>query len=49
MNPATCSCESGKSLANIINDSVITCDENIEETKTIPTTTGPTKGTSTYL
>ena len=34
-NPATCSCENGKYLASIINDSVITCDEVIEET--VPT------------
>ena len=33
-NPATCSYENGKYLVNIINDSVITCDELIEETKT---------------
>ena len=36
-NPATCSCENGKYLATIIDDSVITCDEIIEETKTVPT------------
>ena len=36
-NPATCSCENGKYLASIIDDSVITCDEIIEETKNIPT------------
>ena len=40
-NPATCSCENGKYLANIMYDSVITCDEIIEsydeETKTVPT------------
>ena len=41
-NPATCSCENGKHLASITNDSVITCDEIIEETKTIPTKTVPT-------
>ena len=35
-NPATCSCKNGKYLASIIDDSVITCDEIIEETKTIP-------------
>ena len=34
-NPATCSCENGKHLSSIIDDSVITCDEIIEETKTI--------------
>ena len=40
-NPATCSCENGKYLASIMNDSMITCDEIIEsyekETKNIPT------------
>ena len=36
-NPATCSCENGKYLASITDDdSVITCDEIIEETKIIP-------------
>ena len=34
-NPATCSCENGKYLASIIDDSVITCDEIIEETKNV--------------
>ena len=35
-NLATCSCENGKYLGSIINnDSMITCDEIIEETKTI--------------
>ena len=36
-NPAACSCENGKYLASIINDSVITCDEIMKETKTVPT------------
>ena len=36
-NPATCSCKNGEYLASIIDNSVITCDEIIEETKTIPT------------
>ena len=31
-NPATCSCENGKYLASISDDSVITCYEIIEET-----------------
>ena len=35
-NLATCSCENGKYLANIMNDSVITCDEIIEK-KTVST------------
>ena len=38
---STCICENGKYLANIMDDSVITCDEVIEsyniEIKTIPT------------
>ena len=34
-NPATCSCENGKYLTSITDYSVITCDEIIEETKTI--------------
>ena len=37
LNPTTCSCENGKYLASIIDDSVITWHEIIEETKTIPT------------
>ena len=36
-NPATCSCENEKYLASIIDELVITCDEIMEETKTIPT------------
>ena len=40
-NPATCSCENGKNLASIMDNSAIICDEVIEsydeETKTIPT------------
>ena len=35
-NPATSSCENGKFLANVIGYSVITCDEIIEGTKSIP-------------
>ena len=37
LNPATCSCKNGKNLASIIDDSVITWNEIIEETKTIRT------------
>ena len=37
MNPATCSCKNGKYLPSIIDGSVITCDEIIEETKTVQT------------
>ena len=36
-NPATCSCENGKYLASIIDDSVITCVGIIGETKTVST------------
>ena len=36
-NPAACSCKNGKYFASIIDDSVIACDEIIEETKTITT------------
>ena len=32
-----CSCENGKHVGSVIDDSVITCDEIIEETKTVPT------------
>ena len=35
-NPATCSCENGKYLTNIMDNSVITCDEIVEEI-TVPT------------
>ena len=44
-NTAICSCENGKYLASIIDDSVITCDAIIEETvltKTVPIKTVPT-------
>ena len=34
-NPATCSCKNGKYLASVLNDSVITCDEIMKETKTV--------------
>ena len=36
-NPAICSCENGKYLVNVMDDSVITRDEILEETKTLPT------------
>ena len=35
-NLVVCSCENGKYLASIIDDSVITRDEIIEETKAVP-------------
>ena len=37
MNPATCGCKNEKYLATIIDDSIITCDEIIEEIKTVQT------------
>ena len=49
LNPATCSCENGKDLASIMDDSAITCDEIIEssgkETETIPTNFNEKKAT----
>ena len=40
-NPATCSCENGKYLASVMDNSVITCDEIVEsyneETRNIST------------
>ena len=36
-NPATCSCENGKFLASIADDSVITRDEIIDTSKTVAT------------
>ena len=36
-NPATCSWKNDKYLESIINDSLITCDKTMEETKTVPT------------
>ena len=41
-NPATCSCKNGKHLASILDDSVITFHESIDETRTVPTKTIPT-------
>ena len=51
-NLATCSCENGKYIGSLIDDSVIKCDEIIEEMKTFPTNristkTVPTNSTST--
>ena len=42
-NPSTCISKNGKYLANIMNDSVITCDEIIEEK--VPTNFKETKAT----
>ena len=38
-NPATCSCQNGKYLGSIIDNYVITCDEIIEQAKTVTTKT----------
>ena len=35
-NPATCTYKNRKCLVSINDNSVITCDDTIEETKTIP-------------
>ena len=45
-NPALCSCENGKYVGVITDDSVITCDEIIDTTKIILTKTVPTKNNS---
>ena len=37
MNPAAYSCKNGKYLASIIDDSIVTWDEIIEEIKAVPT------------
>ena len=44
-NPATCYCENGKYLTSIINNSVITCVEIMEEAKTVPTNFNEKNGT----
>ena len=36
-NPTTFSCNNGKYVASIIDDSANTCDEIVKETKTVPT------------
>ena len=36
-NPATGNCENGKYVGSIVDNSVITCDEVIVQTKTVPT------------
>ena len=36
-NLASCSCENDKYVGNIIDNSLIMCDEIIDTTKTIPT------------
>ena len=42
-NPTSCSCENGQYLASITDNSLITCDEIIEQTKTTPTTVNKKK------
>ena len=46
-NPSACSCENGKYLASVIDNSAIMCDKVIEsfdkETKTIPTNSNKKK------
>ena len=46
-NPATCSCENGKYVESIIDNSVVMCDGIMEETKTIPIKTTAKKIIST--
>ena len=48
-NSTTCSCENGKYLGSIIDDSVITCYQIIEDTKTVPTKTARAKTVSANL
>ena len=48
-NPATCSCQNGKNLVRIVDDSGITCDETKEpydeKTKNISANFNETKAT----
>ena len=46
-NLALCTYEKGKYLESIIDDSMISCDETIEATKTFPTKSVSIKSTST--
>ena len=53
LNPSTCSCENSKYVGNIIDESVVICDEIINTTKTVSTKITSaeavlTKCTSTY-
>ena len=48
-NPATRTCENGKYLRNVIDNSLIMCDEIIEVTKTALTKTVRTKCTSKHF
>ena len=42
-NPPTCTCENGRHARSIIDNSVSTCDEIMEETKFVPTKSTSTK------
>ena len=42
-NPTTCSCESGRYVKGVVDDSVIKCDEIIETTKSNMTKTALAK------
>ena len=42
-NPDSCCCKNSKYSASVTDDFAIMCDEIIEETKTFPTKTAPTK------
>ena len=48
-NLATCSCENGKYVGSIIDDSVIMCDEIIKEAKNVPTKIVTTNNISVNL
>ena len=48
-NLATCSCENGKYVGSIIDDSVIMCDEIIKEAKNVPTKIVTTNNISANL
>ena len=45
-SPAICSCGNGKFVGSITDDSVITCDEIIDTTRSILTKAVPTKSNS---
>ena len=47
LESSKCSCDNGKYLASVIDDSVIKCGEIIETTKTVPIKTVLTKSAST--
>ena len=46
-DPAKCTCENGRSLKIVIDNSVVTCNKIIDVTKVVPTETITTKRTST--